>query len=79
MSGGYTIMGDTLTAPTMASTMMACEEALMDQDTWLAAFLASSPTWTYADGVLTLTNGTDTMVLSCAQWRGRASMPPAGS
>lgn len=64
MSGGFTIRGGTLTVATMASTMMACEQALMDQDTWLAAFLASSPTWTYADGALTLTNGTDTMVMT---------------
>lgn len=64
MSGGFTVNGDVLTVATMASTMMACEEALMNQDTWLAAFLASSPTWTYTDSVLTLTNGTDTMVMS---------------
>lgn len=64
MSGGFTVDGDVLNVATMASTMMACEQALMDQDTWLAAFLASSPTWTYTDSVLTLTNGTDTMVMS---------------
>ena len=46
--------------------MMACDEALMEQDTWFAAFLASSPTWTYADGTLTLTNGTDTVVFTDA-------------
>ena len=34
----------------------------MDQDTWFSAFLTSSPTWTYEDGILTLTNGTDTVV-----------------
>lgn len=64
MSGDFTVRGGTLTVATMASTMMACEQALMDQDTWLAAFLASSPTWTYADSALTLTNGTDTMVMT---------------
>ena len=69
----YVIKGDVLVAPTLASTMMACEEALMEQDTWFAAFLASSPTWTYADGTLTLTNGTDTVdVHRCAQRRGGA-------
>ena len=41
MSAASTITGDVLSAPTLASTMMACEEALMEQDTWLAAFLAS--------------------------------------
>jgi heat shock protein HslJ len=64
MSGSYTVNGDVLTVGTLASTMMACDQALMDQDTWLSAFLSSSPTWTYQDGVLTLTNGTDTLVMS---------------
>ena len=39
MSGAVVIKGDVLIAPTLASTMMACEEALMAQDTWFAAFL----------------------------------------
>ena len=30
-------------ARAMMSTMMACDEALMDQDTWLSGFLTSSP------------------------------------
>jgi heat shock protein HslJ len=46
--------------------MMACEQTLMAQDMWLSGFLASSPTWTYQDGTLTLTNGTDTMVMTTA-------------
>ena len=62
--GQYTVSGDVLNAPQLASTMMACDEALMNQDTWLAAFLASSPTWTYSGGTLTLTNGTDTIALT---------------
>ncbi|MET0866070.1 MAG: META domain-containing protein [Nakamurella sp.] len=63
ISGAYTVKGDVLSVtPQMVSTMMACEPALMDQDTWLSAFLSSSPTWTYTDGTLTLTNGTDTIV-----------------
>ena len=62
--GQYTVSGDVLNAPQLASTMMACDEALMNQDTWLAAFLASSPTWTYGGGTLTLTNGTDTIALT---------------
>ena len=66
MFGGYTTAGDVLTAPHLASTMMACDPALMAQDTWLAGFLGSSPTFTVADGTLTLTNGTDTMVMGPA-------------
>ena len=64
MFGQYTVTGNVLNAPQLASTMMACDEALMKQDTWLAAFLASSPTWTYSGGTLTLTNGTDTIALT---------------
>ena len=64
MSGGYTVDGDRLVLPNMATTAMGCEQALMDQDTWLSAFLASSPTYAYADAVLTLSNGTDTIVMS---------------
>ena len=64
MFGQYTVSGNVLNAPQLASTMMACDEALMKQDTWLAAFLASSPTWTYSGGSLTLTNGTDTIALT---------------
>jgi heat shock protein HslJ len=66
MAGRYTLAGGKLTAPQLASTMMACEQALMDQDAWLAQFLASGPTYTLAGDTLTLTNGTDTLVLGPA-------------
>ncbi len=66
MVGRYTLLGGKLTAPQLASTMMACEQALMDQDTWLAQFLASGPTYTLAGDTLTLANGTDTVVLGPA-------------
>lgn len=63
ISGTYTVTGDVLSVtPAMVSTMMACDPALMAQDTWLTAFLSSSPTWVYTDGTLTLTNGTDTII-----------------
>ncbi len=67
ISGAYKVTGDVLSvSPQMVSTMMACDPALMAQDTWLTAFLSSSPTFTYTDGTMTLTNGTDTMVLAPA-------------
>jgi heat shock protein HslJ len=66
MFGQYTITGGVLSAPQLASTLMACDDALMAQDTWLAAFLASSPTWTYQGGTLTLSNGTDTIAMTKA-------------
>ena len=66
MAGRYTLIGGKLTAPQLASTLMACDDALMAQDTWLAGFLASGPTYTLAGDTLTLTNGTDTVVLGPA-------------
>jgi heat shock protein HslJ len=66
MAGRYTLIGGKLTAPQLASTLMACDDALMAQDTWLAGFLASGPAYTLAGDTLTLTNGTDTMVLGPA-------------
>lgn len=66
MAGRYTLLGGKLTAPQLASTMMACDQALMDQDSWLAQFLASGPTYTLAGDTLTLTSGTDTIVLGPA-------------
>ncbi len=75
--GKYTVSGDVLNAPQLASTMMACDEALMKQDAWLSAFLASSPTWTYSGGTLTLTNGTDTIALTEAP-TGAAALEDTG-
>lgn len=75
--GKYTVSGDVLNAPQLAGTMMACDEALMKQDAWLSAFLASSPTWTYSDGTLTLTNGTDTIALTEAA-TGAAALEDTG-
>ena len=77
MSGTVSISGDVITAPQLASTMMACEEPLMAQDTWFAAFLASGPTYTYVDGVLTLTNGTDTVAFTDAP-SGAAALEATG-
>ncbi len=66
MVGRYTLVGGKLTAPALASTMMACLGDLGDQDTWLAAFLSSGPTYTLDGDTLTLTNGTDTVVFGPA-------------
>jgi heat shock protein HslJ len=67
ISGSYTVSGDVLSVtPAMVSTMMACDPALMAQDSWLTTFLSSSPTWTYTDGTLTLTNGTDSITATPA-------------
>lgn len=48
----------------MASTMMACPEAMMDQDTWVADFLTSGPTWSLDGQTLTLASPTIEMTLT---------------
>lgn len=47
----------TLTVGLVVATEMACEPVLMEQDRLVAGVLAGNPTWTVADGVLTLTSG----------------------
>jgi heat shock protein HslJ len=67
MTGAYTITGNVLSVPMLASTRMACvDTAVAEQETWFAAFLAASPTFTLTDGILTLTDGTDTVVFTGA-------------
>ena len=39
MGAPFTVVDGKLKVGQMMSTMMACDPALMDQDTWLAAFL----------------------------------------
>lgn len=47
----------TLTVGPVASTKMACEPGLMEQDQLIAGVLSGNPTWSVADGILTLTSG----------------------
>jgi heat shock protein HslJ len=55
MNGGYTISDGTLEVAAMASTMMACSDELMAQDTWLNEFLSSGPAIALDGATLTLT------------------------
>ena len=57
MSGPVTYSESTLTVGALASTKMACEPALMEQDQLLADALASNPTWQVSGETLTLTGG----------------------
>lgn len=56
---GHELVADSdaglLTAGPFASTMMACEQPLMDQDTWLSDFLTSSPNVALDGSTLPLT------------------------
>jgi heat shock protein HslJ len=56
LASTWTVQGNVLMVPQMASTMMACDPpALMDQDTWLGAVLTSQPTVAVAGDTLTIT------------------------
>jgi heat shock protein HslJ len=43
MNGGFEIADGAFVADQFAMTMMACDDPLMAQDTWLSEFLSSSP------------------------------------
>ncbi|WP_182346133.1 META domain-containing protein [Tomitella gaofuii] len=58
--GGYTIVDGTLTVPQAASTMMACEPALMEQDQWLTQLLAAGATIGLDGDALTLAGAAGT-------------------
>jgi heat shock protein HslJ len=62
-SGGYTITDGTLDVGVMASTDMACDGALMDQDKWLSEFLTGSPEIALDGDTLTLTGSDATISL----------------
>jgi heat shock protein HslJ len=56
LASTWSVQGNVLMVPQMASTMMACNPpALMDQDTWLSAVLTSQPTIAVAGDTLTIT------------------------
>jgi heat shock protein HslJ len=63
LNGGFILDEGTITAEVLASTMMACDDPLMDQDTWLSDFLVSIPTITLDASVLTLSNSEATITL----------------
>jgi len=67
MSGAYAITDDTLEVGVMAATMMACDDALMAQDTWLNDFLTSGPSIVFDGETLTLSGGDATITLAARQ------------
>lgn len=65
MNGGYTIADGTLeVSGEMATTMMACADDLMAQDTWLSAFLTSGPAIGLDGTTLTLTGDDASITLA---------------
>jgi len=64
MFGEATLDGGKITMTTpLGMTMMACEQALMDQDQWISDFLSSGPKWSLDGPLLTLNSGDDVIVL----------------
>lgn len=55
--GKLSFDGDKLVVTDMGGTDMGCEQARMDQDTWVTTFLTSKPTWKLNGDTLTLTSG----------------------
>ncbi|AZI58567.1 META domain-containing protein [Nakamurella antarctica] len=68
-SGSVNLVDGKISAPQMTQTLIGCEPALLEQDTWLAAFFASTPTWALVGDTLTLTSGRSviTMARTAAQ------------
>jgi heat shock protein HslJ len=64
MGGTYTIAGGRLTATQMSMTDMACPEPRMQQDDWLARFLAGGPTIALVGDTLTLADGKAVLTLT---------------
>lgn len=56
MHGDYRLVGERLTVGALASTEMACQQPLMEQDAWLSRTVLSSPLTAAVDG--------DTLTLS---------------
>jgi heat shock protein HslJ len=66
MNGSYTVTNSKLVVEHMASTSKACDDALMQYDTDVTAFLTSSPGIVIAGDVMTLQNSDITMTLQQA-------------
>lgn len=65
LNGAASWEGDTLEVRgSLASTMMACEDALMAQDTWLSEFLSSSPELAVEGDELVLGDATTGLTLT---------------
>jgi heat shock protein HslJ len=61
LNGGFSVVDGALEVGTLASTLMACDEALSAQDTWLAGFLEAGPAVALDGDVLTLTGADATI------------------
>jgi len=68
MTSGYTLKDDTLKwTHTPAATMMACEQPIMEQDTWITGLLTAGMKADVTSKTLTLTSGDVTIELKADQ------------
>lgn len=71
LMGTAAIVDDNLEVDALGGTEMGCDEALMEQDQWLADFLTSSPTISMTSGTeLTLASGEQVLVLTAQPGKG---------
>ena len=76
MVGSAAIVDGVLNTGELASTMMACEPALMDQDAWLTRVLSAGPTVTRPDDhSITLTSGGTVIDLAVVETVGENDTP----
>lgn len=78
LAGSAQITDGVLEVGQLASTRMACEPALMEQDQWLSEFLTAKPTTTIDDGTLTLTANDTTIDMVVKETVGYADSPIGG-
>lgn len=64
LAGGYTIENGVLTTTELASTLMACEEPLTTQETWVSGLISSGPTIDLDGDELELEKGDDSITLT---------------
>lgn len=64
MNGSATIDGTELVVGALASTMMACEDPLAEQDAWLSGFLTSKPVIAWDGEEVWLTHDQTTLHLA---------------
>lgn len=62
LAGSFDVDDGDLAAGPFAMTQMACDQPLMEQDTWLSEFLASTPGVSLVGSTLTLTGDDATVV-----------------
>jgi heat shock protein HslJ len=77
--GGATIDAGRLSvSPALASSLMMCEDPLMEQDEWLTAFLNASPRIMKSDDTLTLTTDDSTIEFELLETIGMFDTPMYG-